>query len=118
MKKTEKSKFIFEVKEVKLPTAEDILRSLRKNKTLTNILSKKIATVLYTTVQMPDEKETRVRLPLFKAFIYDYKSNCCYIVKNTGVKSNSLSIEPTSQQPEPTNEEFNRAIQLLYKNAF
>jgi hypothetical protein len=116
MKKTEKSKFIFEVKEVKLPAAEDILRSLRKNKTVASILSKKSATILYTAVQMPDEKETRVRLPLFKAFIYDYKSNCCYIIKNSGVKSNSLSIEPTSQQPEPTNEEFNRATQLLYKN--
>jgi Copper amine oxidase, enzyme domain len=116
MKKTEKSKFIIEVREIKLQSAEDILKLLRKNKNLTSILSKKTAKILYTSVQLPDQKETNSRSPLFKAFIYDYKSNCCYVVKKTGIKSAPLSIEPTSLQPEPDYEEFDRAVQILYKN--
>ena len=76
MKKTEKSKLLFEVKEVRLLAADDILRSLRKNKTLAGILNKRTTKILYTTVQLPDEKEAAKKQPLFTAFIYEYKSNC------------------------------------------
>lgn len=116
MKNETKSRFSFEVKQVKMPGAEDILKSLMKNKNLAGILRKRTATVLYTIAQLPDEKDSSELLHSFKAVIYDYKANSCYIVKSTGIRSNPLSIDSTSLQPEPTEEEFNKATQLLFKS--
>jgi len=116
MKKIQQGDFSFEVTETSsnIDHAQTI-KLFKKHSHLSKLLSEKSVRILSIVPVMADEKEKQIKSGEIKAVVYDYKRNHSLVVKGNVNKPATLTVEESSSQPIPSDEEFNEAVQIFLK---